>query len=167
MYLLSRAFAKLIGWLLRARQPWDTSKPVIFDVELVLDTDISNADAREWFTTWLEQGWPKQTRLISELNVYPRVRARFSTEQDEPLLLLPDYLAGVYHHADPRAQLGAPVAGPEEASQAIHELRRRHGTLLYEDTEDFNEEYPLDHEKGNVVGRWTKRRVGEGPSELP
>ncbi len=130
------------------------TKPAVLDIELVLDTDIPNAAARDWFTAWLEQDWPKATRITPELNVYPVVRARFSNEEDECLLLLPDYLAGLYHHADPRARLGAPVAKPEEASRAIHAFRRRHLPRLYEHAEEFDEEYPLDHDRdGNVVDR--------------
>ena len=144
-----------MGWIIRSRISGKTKKPAVLDVELVLDMEIPNAVARDWFTTWLEQDWPNATRIIPDLNVYPVVHARFANEEDECLLLLPDYLAGVYHHADPRARLGVPVARPEEASQAILEFRRRHLPRLYEHTEDFDEEYPLDYDRdGNVVGRW-------------
>jgi hypothetical protein len=43
MNLLTSAFATLIGRILRARLPRDTSKPAVLDVEIVLDTDISQA----------------------------------------------------------------------------------------------------------------------------
>jgi hypothetical protein len=158
MHLLGRAFAKLIGRILRARHPWNRDRPAILDLELILDTDIPNQEARDWYTKQLEEDWSQRSRIISELNVQPRVQARFAAEEDEPLLLLPDYLAGVYLHADPRARLGNPIVSPIDASAAVLEFRRRHEGHLFEDTEEFTEEFPLDHDKnGDVVQRDTGR----------
>lgn len=158
MHLLGTAFAKLIGRILRARHPWNRDRPAILDLELILDTDIPSQEARDWYTKQLEDDWSQRSRIISELNVRPKVEARFAAEEDEPLLLLPDYLAGVYLHADPRARLGHPIVSPIDASAAVLEFRRRHEGYLFEDSEDFDAEFPLAHDKnGHVVQRDTGR----------
>jgi hypothetical protein len=165
MHLLSSVVAKMVGRILAARNPWNRDKLTMLELEVVLDTDIPNPEARAWYTTWMEREWSQQSRVNSELNIRLKVTADFTTEQDEPLLLLPDYLAGVYLHADPRARLGSPIASPADSSTAVERFRRQHGRHLFEDTEDFNEEFPLDHDKdGNVVqrntgrpGRWERR----------
>jgi hypothetical protein len=48
--------------------------------------------------------------------------------------------------------LNRPVASPEECSRTVAELRRRLGVdLLFENPEDFDQEYPLNHHGTNVV----------------
>jgi hypothetical protein len=69
-------------------------------LELVVDTDLHEAETREQFKSLLD--WTKNSHLHLDLDVSTRATGRVETEQDEPLLLLPDYIAGVYHHADPR-----------------------------------------------------------------
>jgi hypothetical protein len=64
------------------------------------DTDLHEAETREQFKSLLD--WTKNSHLHLDLDVSTRATGRVETEQDEPLLLLPDYIAGVYHHADPR-----------------------------------------------------------------
>lgn len=134
-------FADLIARILGARHPWDDSGAEI-EIELVADTDLRGEEDRKLFCQWLVD-WGKTSRLITELGVHPLVAARCQTEQEEPLLLLPDYIAGVYQHADPRTRLGMPVVTSEEASAAVHALRERLGSRLFENPEDFAEEYPL------------------------
>lgn len=47
---------------------------------------------------------------------------------------------------------------PLDASSAVLEFRRRHEKYLFEDDEDFDDQFPLDHDKnGNVVQRDTGR----------
>jgi hypothetical protein len=121
----------------------------------VTDTDFRDQETEEQFRESVLE-WPLTTRLITSLGVHPDVRdARCETEQKEPLLLLADYVAGVYHHADPRTNLGDPVVSAEEASAAIHNLRRRLevGHLLFENPVDFHDEYPLEYRGGRTVRR--------------
>ena len=153
MHLLNLSSAALLGRIMRARSRGARGGAAI-EIEFTADTDLRDTETEAFFQAALLE-WPTRTRLYSELGIRPIVRdARCETEQAEPLLLLPDYLAGVYHHADPRTKLGSPVVSPEEASLAIKDLRQRTGALLYEETRDFSLEYPLDHdESGDVIQR--------------
>lgn len=157
MRLLGGGFAQLVGRLMRLRYREEVSAFSI-ELEIVVDTDFRDEETEEQFITSVVE-WAPTSRLVTELGVRPLVRqVRCKTEQAEPLLLLPDYIAGVYHHADPRTVLGQSVVTPSDASRAVHDLRRRLGAgrVLFENAEDFNEEYPLDHdEKGRVIRRPT------------
>jgi hypothetical protein len=155
MQFLASAFAMLSGRLLQARHH-DDGPPATFMLEVVADTDFRDEDTEEQFTSGVKE-WDWRSRLGASIGAYPIIRdARCMTEQAEPLLLLPDYLAGVYQHADRRTVLGAPVVAPEEASHAADDLRRRLGVgrLLFEHPEDFDDVYPLMHDgRGGVVLR--------------
>ena len=153
MRLLGGAFAQLVGRLLRARYREGVASSV--ELEIVVDTDFRDEETEEQFCESVRD-WAPTSRLIVQLGVRPQVRmVRCETEHNEPLLLLPDYIAGVYHHADPRTRLGHPVVTPDQASAAVQGLRDRLvlGQLLYEHPEDFDAEYPLDHQGGQVVRR--------------
>ena len=151
MELLTRPVASLLGRLLQAVYS-ETIDEYTVDIEIVADTDLRTQDTEAHFRLAMLQ-WPRITRVRLILGLYPTVRdTRCETEQAEPLLMLPDYLAGVYQHADPRTVLGQPVVTREEASAGVSELRRRAGTLLFEDSFDFLDVYPLAHdEEGRVV----------------
>ncbi len=151
MHMLARGFAKLTRRILDERPIWGT-RALTLQLELIADSDLPAGESTELFCGWLEE-WAQHTRLISERNIQPEVRARCSTEQAEPLLLLPYYLAGLSHHADPRTRLASPVVSSEDASQALDDLRKRHGSKLFEPAEDFREPYPLAYERGRVVRR--------------
>lgn len=160
MRFLAASFASLAGRLMRARHRAEDTLSSI-ELEIVADTDFRDEETEEQFTSSvMELDW--RSRITAHLGIRPVVRAaRCASEQDEPLLLLPDYIAGLYHHADPRTTLGQPVVTPDEASGAVHELRRQLGVgrLLFERSEDFDEEYPLMHaDRGRVV----LRRRGAG-----
>jgi len=107
MELLMRPGAHLLGSLRRARHR-DTSEKYLVDIEIVTDTDLRTQDTEEHFRLAMLQ-WPTISRVQHILGLHPTVRdARCETEQAEPLLMLPDYLAGIYQHADPRTHLGQP-----------------------------------------------------------
>ena len=150
MHLLCRGFGQLVGGLLRARHPWGDG-PATIEVELVADNDLRGTGDRKLFCESLVD-WARQSRLICDLGVVPRASARCESEAEEPLLLLPDYVAGLYHHADPRTHLVEPVVQPEEAVRAFAQLRERHG-VLWEGTEEFAEVYPLAHDGDRVTRR--------------
>jgi hypothetical protein len=155
MLLMGEGFSQLIGRLLRSRHPWGDREATL-DLVLVVDTDIREAESRAQFSMTLEQ-WAKESRLHRALGVSPSIVARVQTEQEEPLLLLADYLAGLYQHADPRSRLDFPVVTPEDASRAVSELRRCLGGRLYEMTDEFDFEYPLAFSDAEIEGRWSGR----------
>lgn len=154
MRLLAGTFAQLFGRMLRARYREEAGSSSV-ELRIVTDTDFRDEETEEQFCESVLE-WSLTSRLIAELGVHPEVReARCETEQSEPLLLLADYIAGVYHHADPRTNLEDPVVSAEEASAAVLDLRRRLevGRLLFENPEDFHDEYPLEYRGGRTVRR--------------
>jgi hypothetical protein len=151
MLLFGEGFANLVGRLLRARHPWG-DVPATIDLKLIVDSDLRSDETREQFR-WALEEWAKTSTLHAQLDVAPTVSARASTEQAEPLLLFPDYIAGVYHHADPRARLAQPVISPDAASELVHLFRARMAGKLFEVPKDFAEEYPLEHRDGRLIRR--------------
>lgn len=150
MRLLGGAVATLSGRVMRSRYRDEVEESTI-QIKIVVDTDFRDTETEEQFRESFF-AWAPKSRLRVELGIQPSVQdVRCETEQNEPLLLLPDYLAGLYHHADPRAVLGQPVVTQEEAAKAVEELRTRLGNLMYKHQHDFVEQYPLAHEKGRVV----------------
>jgi hypothetical protein len=98
--------------------------------------------------------WVPRTRQIG---VEPIITIRFAREQEEPLLLLADYLAGGFHHSDPRAALGEPLAPPADVRTLFDGLRGRHGPLLTIDDKKFGELYPLKFDAAGHVVRTDSR----------
>jgi hypothetical protein len=70
--------------------------------------------------------------------------------------LLPDYLAGVYHHAEPRARLARPVVPADDARAAVADFQMRHHTLRVE-VDEFDGTYPIGWVSGRAVPRDRKR----------
>jgi len=151
MYLMGEGFSQLVGRMLRDRHPW-SERGATIDLELMVDTDMHGVETREQFQEALQE-WAVKSRLHEELDVKPNIACEVQTEQEEPLLLFPDYIAGVYQHADPRAKLRRPVASPDESPGIVHEMRLRLGARLYENPQDFAQEYPLGHDGERVVRR--------------
>ena len=89
--------------------------------------------------------------------------SRCESETAEPLLLLPDYLAGLSLRADRRATLMRPVLEPAEADEHLSALRRRHGDWLYEASEDFRFTYPVQYVNGEIEIRPESLIRREGP----
>jgi hypothetical protein len=147
--LLMRPSAHIMGRLLSARHQPEVEAYRI-DIEVVTDTDLRTQDTVEQFRVTVLR-WPEITRVRQILGLHPTVLdVRCETEQVEPLLMLPDYLAGVYQHADTRTRLAAPVVSGEEAVLAVEQVRRQLGEDLFVDTFDFDDMYPLGHD---AVGR--------------
>ena len=88
------------------------------DLEIILDSDVEARPEREQITETLEH-WAR----ISDLNrhgVAPHVSVRIAREEDEPLLLLlPDYVAGAFHHADGHLSVGCQSRRREGSDRAI------------------------------------------------
>lgn len=152
MELLGLPCAHIVGRLLRAGYRPDAKAHTI-EVEIVADTDLRTGDTEKQFRAALLQ-WPEITTVTRRLGLRPILRdARCETEQDEPLLMLPDYLAGLYQHADPRAKLGKPLVTPAQASTAVWDLRSRARDHLYEESSDFTDEYPFAFDRTGEVSR--------------
>jgi|RhiMethySRZTD1v2_1073278.scaffolds.fasta_scaffold163919_2 hypothetical protein len=151
MFLFGTVFAELTGRLLRARRAYGDRRATIH-IDLVVDSDLKKGESRDHFL-WTLQEWTRSTALPPILNLAPTARGRVASEQQEPLLLLPDYIAGVFQHADVRAEIGAPVVSPSEAKQAVDNLRHVLSPHLYELAQDFAYQYPLEHRAGRVVQR--------------
>jgi hypothetical protein len=145
MTLLMKGFAALSGRLMRMRYP-STARQATFHADIVCDSDLKGAEAEAFWCRAVEE-WPtKNSELLDVYGVHQTVRARLASDESEPLLLLPDYVAGLYHHADPRTWLAVPVAPPQDASLAVEELRARKKARLHELPEDFSDTFPLVHD---------------------
>jgi hypothetical protein len=126
---------------------------------MIVDSDLHDNGARAHFERLIAD-WAPESRLVSELGVHPVATAKSQTEQEEPLLLLADYLAGAYQHADPRTTLTSPVVTPNVVMDVIARLRKRLRERLFEETEEFNERYPLVIHGGKVLPRHEADALG-------
>lgn len=153
--LFISAFGAMTGYLMAVRRVPEVARPdqrVGVEFTLINDMDIEDAETRRLFASYVED-WPNVTGFMAELGVEPHTTVRFEHEQDEPLLLLPDYLAGAFHHADERANLTKPVAPPDQVRATIEAFSRRHGRLLVVQDGAFQDPYPLDFETDIVTWR--------------
>lgn len=67
-------------------------------VTIVVDSDIQGEDNLQVCTDIFERADPEIHRRPEQIRISPRYKIEIKTEQDEPLLLLADYLAG-YHYS--------------------------------------------------------------------
>ena len=88
--------------------------PVTIDQTLIFDDELSG-ESREFFME-LWNGARPQPRTKAVGVTFKTFDVRMTTEQDEPLLMLPDYVAGL-HHCVQLADAG-PNTFPLTASQA-------------------------------------------------
>jgi hypothetical protein len=147
--LLGDGFARLQGWILAGLFPWERG-PVTIDLHLITDNDFSDLVTAETYAQRLSMAFKNAPSLPAIRGVVPLVTSRCLTEQDEPLLLLPDYLAGVYHHAEPLARLAKPVVPAAEARAAVADFQMRHRRLRAEFVE-FDGTYPMRWVSGRAV----------------
>jgi hypothetical protein len=145
MRLFSVAFAKLAGYLLRTRRDPNERTSASVEFRLVVDADIRDDKSRRFFEESTVD-WAKRSDLIEAFSIYPRATAHCCTEQEEPLLNLPDYVAGIFQHADSRAILASPVEPRELVVTAVEAFRRAASRLIVE-SEEFREQYPLMHDE--------------------
>lgn len=69
----------------------------IVELDVIPDSDVQGAVAIDTFE-FLFRSYPERSELLRQLSVRLEVgRVEFKTEEDEPLLLLPDHLAGAVH----------------------------------------------------------------------
>ncbi len=108
----------------------------------IFDTDIHNPEARAVLTETLRY-WVAKGRFARTANLDMQISGRFQTEQEEPLILLADYIAGAFNHAHVDAVIAKPVAPLEEVREAIRKFRNALGARLQEVNQPFEEIHPL------------------------
>lgn len=82
----------------RHRVP-DENHPIQpIDVTAVFDSDIHGEANQAICKEIFDKALPETKRTPKHFRISPRVKAEIMTEQEEPLLILPDYLAG-YHYS--------------------------------------------------------------------
>lgn len=82
----------------RHRIPHKDSPIQPFAVTAVFDSDIHGEINQHVFKDVFARADPELKRTHAHLRISPRIKAEIKTEQEEPLLLLADYLAG-YHYS--------------------------------------------------------------------
>lgn len=154
MYLLDRAFGRVVGHVLRRRgySMREEQRPGRIEFQVVNDWEIQNDSARKVLVEQMEE-WPRISGFLWEQQLDASVSVRFAHEQDEQLLYLPDYIAGAFYHADPDAILEKPVAAVSEVRDAVQTLRDRHGDRLHNPRMPFAKLFPLGFKDGDVFKR--------------
>lgn len=126
------------GW----KNPAPPSRRDTVEFSAVFDTDIHNPEARAVLTETLKR-WAKASRFAQFANLDMEIAACFQTEQEEPLILLADYVAGAFNHIYPDAVIGKPVAPLQQVRVAVENFREALGSRLQEVNQPFDEIHPL------------------------
>ena len=166
--LMSAPFAYLVGKIVLKRYlRRNVPRRGNLRLQLVVDSDIRSPDGKRAFSEAMHLS-ASTSGFAEVFGVSLTVETRVETEQDEPLLLLPDYLAGVFQHADPASRLDRPVVSQGAASLAVEALRSQVGTLLEENQAKFAGVFPLTHDTGGrVVRQRPTRRPAPRDSDMP
>ena len=70
----------------------------ILRLRVIHDLDIQGEDNQDTFS-YMWKSWAESTQTRVRLQISPTVDAvEFRTEEDDPILVLPDYLAGLIHY---------------------------------------------------------------------
>jgi len=160
-YLLADGFARLTGWIVGERHPWGSGR-VEVDLHFITDNDFSDIVTAKTFAERVATTARNAPSILADRGVVPVVKSFCLTEQVEPLLLLPDYLAGVYHHGEPRARLASPVVPADTARAAVAEFRMRHRKIRV-DEDEFDGAYPLGWDASGRAVQRTPRRWDRVP----
>jgi hypothetical protein len=145
LLLFAIIFAHTFGHVL-LRRGWKAPAPPgrkdTAEFAAIFDTDIPDPETRDVLTETLRYTVTKG-RFVTFANLDMDVSGRFMTEQDEPLLLLADYVAGAFHHAHRDAVLGKPVAPLEQVREAVNSFTEALGPNLRVVNQPFEEIHPL------------------------
>jgi len=112
----------------------------------VCDTDIQGQRNRDVFVDALRK-WSRKTALPSQLGIKPEIdRVEFRTEQEDNLLILPDYLAGyVLYSSDPE-RISPPVSlSPQDLrrfGQTLSSLRESNPVRFSSKEMSFDRVFP-------------------------
>ncbi len=130
-WAFGKCLATGLGFYLKSQ-----GRPVILDpngfsalcLKIICDTDIQGQESREVFEdNW--KHWCKVTKLVPRLEIKPYIDCvEFKTEQEENLLILPDYLAGYIHYSSGPGRITLPVnlskQGADNFGQALSMIVR-------------------------------------------
>lgn len=142
--LFGNASACCLGSMLRV-----LGRPVLLDsngnnvihLDIVLDTDIAGSYGRQAFAE-LVKGWAQTTQLREQLSISPVVRSVcYKTEQDEPLILLPDYLAGIANMAANKSSRLQPSSASISSIRQLQDKLTSSPNIVL-DVKDFDYSYP-------------------------
>ena len=145
LLLFASIFAQCAGHVLKQRG-WKGPPPhgrrdgVEFSAKF--DTDISNLEARAVLTETLKH-WAESGHFGRFANLDMQISGCFRTEQEEPLILLADYVASAFHHVHRDAVISRPVAPLEQVRDAVTHFRDTLGSRLQELNQPFDEIHPL------------------------
>lgn len=143
--LFAVSFARAVSLVL-SRRGWKAPAPpnrkdtVTFSA--IFDTDISDPLTQALFIETLQHSL-SAGKFATFANLELNISACFKTEQEEPLLMLADYMAGAFNHAHPAAMLGLPVAPVEEVRKAVQAFTEARGANLRVVDRPFNDIHPL------------------------
>ena len=145
LLLFAMIFAHTFGHVL-LRRGWKTPAPPNLrdaaQFSAIFDTDISDPETRSVLTETLQYN-ATRGRFATFANLDMDIDACFKTEQEEPLLLLADYVAGVFHHAHRDAVIGKPVAPLPEVRDMAETFYKAMGSNLRIVDQPFEEIHPL------------------------
>jgi hypothetical protein len=145
LLLFSAMFAHAMAHVLKRRgwrAPAPQQRPDAVEFAPVFDTDVQSPEARGLLADTLGH-FAEKGSFVRTANLELKVSGSVQTEQQEPLILLADYVAGALNHVHRDAVMSKPVAPLEEVGQAVERFRRAHGVRLQEIEMPFDEVYPL------------------------
>lgn len=158
--LLMRANLRTLAQLLigqREKLHWDSRGLAAIECEIVTDEEISGEENISVFKEfWSEERVPNEALSALGFRVrHPTVT--LTTEQDEPLLVLPDIVAGLAHSAHMPNPGRIPMPLPHKlASDLLNPLKARQ--LLAIDCFDFDTDYDLVFGETMAEARTRKKR---------
>lgn len=155
----------LFGKIVRSRHP-GTYQPATIDIDITTDSDIRSAAGRKMLGDVLAV-LPKTDGFADVFGIQTTFRSHVKTEQEEPLLLLSDHIAGVFLHADRDARLVEPVVSPATATAAVEDLLGQCPYVYYNEA-DFAGVYPFRIDGGQISRqRPSTRRLNMPQGLLP
>jgi hypothetical protein len=112
----------------------------ILYLKVVCDSDIQGEENQKAFIeSW--QRWSSNSKLRDGLQISPYIESvEFKTEQEEPMILIPDYIAGSVQYLTLSNTNNHDGLAFDEISKFVTELID--SSLLFIDKFDFNETFP-------------------------
>ena len=110
----------------------------IIYLKVVCDSDIQGEEnQRAFIANWSR--WASNCKLRKGLQISPYINSvDFKTEQDEPLILIPDYIAGsVQNLSSSNIHNGLSIKDTSNFVNSLIESR-----LIFIDKFEFNEDFP-------------------------
>lgn len=144
-WAFGECFATGLGRYLKSQ-----SRPIVLDtngfsalhLRIVCDTDIQGQENLQVFEkNW--KHWCNVTKLTTLLEIKPYIDGvKFKTEQEETLLILPDYLSGYIHYSSDPERISLPT---NLTQQDVDNFRKTMlmSNLFHLSEYSFNETFPI------------------------